>query len=360
LTVWNTKLQHKILLDMDLTDAQVVSFGEYQSQSFIISLIPKTLVSLLEPFVPQIQAIKGMREELLDMYQEALDRDTRGLIQRFTDSRDKKFVADLFLTALTSAGGLSVPTLMGIGFAILTGAEAYGSAVLPNWQDFELSNSNVEQFVLECVRRFPAVVGFPWWDGETAESRTVMNIAMALRDPRAWDSPKEFRLRRLSEYHETVETGTKIGLAWAQQAKGIHGLTRDSRGCPGQHLSVVIMSEMMRAYMSTQHEWTVAGGDGAVQITEGPCAAGDYTLVRNGATAEPVPETPSIATVMAALDPAALQTILEGLVSQMPEEWIAVLPVDIHQILAVVFAAASGQPVPPEAIQVLEALQALH
>jgi len=349
LSVWNNKLQHKIFLDMDLTDAEEAAFAEYQSQSFIISLMPKTLVSLLAPLVPQIQAVKGMREDLLDKYQEAMDTDVRGLYPQVTDSRDKKFVADLFLTALTSAGGLSVPTLMGIGFAILHGAEAYGSVVLPNWQDFELTNNNIEQFMLECVRRFPAVVGFPWWDGETAQSRTVLNIAMAMRDPRAWDAPKEFRLRPLREYHATLETGSKIGVAWAQQAKRNYGVTLNSRGCPGQHLSVVVMSEIMRAYMASQHEWTVAGGDGAVQITEGPCAAGDYTLVRNGASPEPVPEAPSIAVVLAAQDPAALQGIFEGLIAQMPEEWIAVLPAEVHEILTTIFAF-EGLPGPPQAL----------
>jgi len=279
-------------------------------------------LSLIEPSVPQVAeqvaAVKHMREQLLDKYQEALDRDTRGIIEQISDGRDKRFVADLFLTALVSAGGLSVSTLLGIGFGILHGAEAYGSVVLP---DFELMNNNIEQFVLECVRRFPAVVGFPWWDSETLRSRTVLNVAMALRDPQAWEDPKEFRLRPLREYHETVGTGTKIGVAWAEQGKGNHGLTPDSRGCPGQHLSVVIISEMLRAYMPSQHEWSVAGVDGAVQITEGPCGAGDYTIVRNGALPEPVPPSPAASPQ----NLEAVQGIVEGLIDQMPQDWLATL-----------------------------------
>jgi len=338
LTVWNNKLQHKILLDMDLTDADEAAFAEYKSRSFIISLMPKTLVSLLAPFVSQIRAVKGMREDLLNKYQEAMDIDARGLYPRIKDSRDKKFVADLFLTALTSAGGLSVPTLMGIGFAILHGAEVDGSAVLENWQDFELTNTNIQQFMLECVRRFPAVVGFPWWDGETAQSRTVLNIAMAMRDHRAWEAPKEFRLRPLSEYHEELETGSKIGVAWAQQAKGKYGVTLNSRGCPGQHLSMVIMTEMMHAYKDaydgTQHDWTVV--EEAVQITEGPCAAGDFTIVRDNESPQPQREVPSLATALAREDPAELQTIFEDLISRMSEAY-AVLPAEVLEILTTVF-----------------------
>merc|ERR1719324_939452 len=109
---------------------------------------------------------------------------------------------------------------------------------------------------------------------------------MSLRDPRAWEAPREFRLRPLSEYHEPAGVGTKVGVAWAQQAVGHHGLTPDSRGCPGQELSIVIVSEILRAYMPTQHEWTALELDGGLQITEGPSAANDFTLTRNGHAAE--------------------------------------------------------------------------
>merc|ERR1719446_1694406 len=122
-----------------------------------------------------------------------MDRDTRGIIPP-TEGRDKRFLADLLLTALTSAGGLSVPTSMGINFAVLHGAEAYGSVVLPNWREFSLTDRNIEQFVLESIRRFPLVVGFPWWDPDQ-NFRTLLNLAMSSRDPRAWEAPKEFRLR---------------------------------------------------------------------------------------------------------------------------------------------------------------------
>ena len=210
-----------------------------------------------------------------------MDRDTRGIIPPL-EGRDKRFVADLLLTALTSAGGLSVPSVMGIAFGVLHGAETYGEVVFPDWQNFELTNRNIEQWVLECVRRFPVVVGFPWWDPETTSFRTVLNLAMAMRDPRAWEAPREFRLRPLSEYHEQRGMGTKIGTAWATQAVGHNGLTPDSRGCPGQELSVVLVTEIMRGYMATQHEWTATPPDGGIQIVEGPCGSNDWTLTRHG------------------------------------------------------------------------------
>jgi len=292
---WNNKLLHKILLDMDLTDDEETKFQNYKSSSTLASTLPRWVVSGLR-WAFHLREARTTRDEILDSYMEAMDRDTRGIIPPL-EGRDKRFLADLLLTALTSAGGLSVPSVMGITFAVLHGAEAYGEVVMPNWQEFSLTDRNIEQFVLECVRRFPVVVGYPWWDPENLRFRTVLNIAMAMRDPRAWESPKEFRLRPLSEYHERRGMGTKIGVAWAQQAIGYNGLTPDSRGCPGQDLSIVIISEFLRAYMHTQNEWTVGGmPDDGLQITEGPAAANDYMLVRNGHSAVPTIPPQHVAT----------------------------------------------------------------
>jgi len=284
---WNNKLLHKILLDMDLTDEEETKFEDYKGSSTMVATLPRWLVSGLR-WVFSLRSARTTRDEILDTYMEAMDRDTRGIIPA-TEGRDKRFLADLLLTALTSAGGLSVPSVMGITFGVLHGAEAYGEVVMPNWQNFSLTSRNVEQFTLESVRRFPVVVGYPWWDPINMSFRTVLNIAMAMRDPRAWEAPKEFRLRPLSEYHERRGMGTKIGTAWAQQGIGFNGLTPDSRGCPGQEMSVVIISEFLRAYMPTQNEWSVGVMPNAgVQITEGPSGCNDFTLVRNGHSAETI------------------------------------------------------------------------
>jgi len=289
MTAWNTKLLHKILLNLDITDEEEVTFNDYKGSSTTVSTLPRWLVSGLR-WVFSLNAARETRDTLLDKYMEAMDNDNRGLYPKIEDQRDKRFTADLILTALTSAGGLSVPSVMGIAFGILHGAETYGSGpLLPD--GFSLTSQNVEQFVYECVRRFPVVVGFPWWDPINLSFRTVLNVAMALRDPRAWEAPKEFRIRPISEYHEVRGTGTKIGLAWAQQGIGQNGLTPDSRGCPGQELSMVTISEFLRAYMRNQQEWSVGEmPEEGMQITEGPSASNAYTLTRNGHAAEHMAE----------------------------------------------------------------------
>lgn len=310
MTRFNTKLLHKILLNLDLTDEEEEFFNSYKGSSTVIATLPTWLSSGLR-WAFGLNKARHDREALLTKYMAAMDDDTRDLYPRIEDPRDKRFAADLILTALTSAGGLSVPTVMGIAIGILHGAETYGTRVVP--EDFTLTDQTVEQFVLECVRRFPVVVGFPWWSPDQ-EHRTLVNLAMTLRDPRAWEAPKEFRLRPLSEYHEQRGTGTKIGMAWAQQAIGENGLTPDSRGCPGQDLSVVILSEFLKAYLPHHSEWSVGEAPrGGLQITEGTSAANDYTLVRNGHAPDSPHETPVVTPAPANDEEAAAEALAGAL-----------------------------------------------
>lgn len=291
---WNAKVLHKILLNWDVTDEELEFFQSYKGKQTIVSTLPKWLVSVARWALGLRQA-REARETLLEKMMEKMDQDPRGLYVVPENPRSKRFTADLLLTALTSAGGLSVPTLMGMAMGVLHGATSHGQGpFLP--ADFTLTNQNLEQFVLEAVRRFPTVVGFPWWSGKENDFRSVLNLAMAARDPRVWESPKEFILRPLSEYHKKAGTGTKIGVSWAQQGIGKNGLTPDSRGCPGQQLSVVLAEEFFRAYMPHQHEWTVGTmPKGGIQITEGPCAVNGYVLVRNGHAPES-PAAPAMVT----------------------------------------------------------------
>lgn len=279
------KIFHKIMLDMDLTDEEEQSFQDYKGSSTIISTLPRWVVSGFR-WAFGLNTARQQRDVWLDKYQEQMDRDTRGIIPAL-EGRDRRFLADLILTAATSAGGISVPSIIGITMGILHGGENYDSGpVLPQNQR-KLTSGNLEQMALETVRRFPVVVGFPWWDPENLSFRTVLNIAMAMRDPRAWEAPKEFQLRPLSEYHERKGMGSKIGTAWAQQGIGYNGLTPDSRGCPGQEMSVVIITEFLRAFMPSQDEWHVST-EGPIQITEGPSGTSDFTITRHGHAAEDI------------------------------------------------------------------------
>jgi len=276
-----TKLFHKILLDMDISEVEVADFEAYKASAMMISLLPRWLVSSLR-WAFSLSTARENRDLWLEKYEHAIKNDKRGIIPP-VEGRDRRFLADLLLTSMTSAGGLSVPSLMGIVLAVVYGGE---NSPLPSSQR-KITKNNLEQLVLETVRRFPVVVGFPMWKPDMSK-RHVLNLAMALRDHRKWSDPLEFKLRPLSEYHEKVGSGTKIGLAWAEQGKGPEGFTQDSRGCPGQELSVVMITEFFRAMIPMQDEWTVTEmPSGGVTITEGPCAASSFTLSRGADPSKP-------------------------------------------------------------------------
>jgi hypothetical protein len=286
-----TKLFHKILLDMDLTEIEVLDFEKYKAGSLKVSLFPRWLVGTLNSTFGLSWARK-QRDLWLEKYEAAMERDTRGLLKLAElDPRDKRFLADLLLTSMTSAGGISVPTVLDVVLGIIYGGDSSPWKV----EDRSLTNSNILQLVLEAVRRYPAVVGFPSWSPDQ-KNRYVLNLAMALRDPDAWDEPLEFKLRPLSEYHKEFGPGTKIGVAWAQQAVGKDGLTPDSRGCPGQELSVVIITEFLKMLMPMQQEWVVTDQpEGGIKINEGPCGADEFALTRQREPSQgsPRPQTHS-------------------------------------------------------------------
>ncbi|CAK0892428.1 unnamed protein product [Prorocentrum cordatum] len=125
----------------------------------------------------------------------------------------RALVAQGILEMFCFAGGLSVPSTIRSAVAcIYTGIMTEA-----------ITLHNVEAFVYEVTRLFPAVQGFPWHkDGH----RHIAHLAAALRDPKAWgpDSDK-FTLKDLNTYREK-----HIGFA-----KSARSATDDnnSRFCPG-------------------------------------------------------------------------------------------------------------------------------
>merc|ERR1719148_422296 len=97
------------------------------------------------------------------------------------------------------AGGLSVRQGLQVGMNLL-----YSTDFQNDYYD------GVEAFVYELYRLFPGVVGFPWWSpgydankkgGSTKTHRTIMNIALALRDEKKWQGTPvdKFSVKRAAE-----------------------------------------------------------------------------------------------------------------------------------------------------------------
>eukprot|EP00931_Biecheleriopsis_adriatica_P003920 TRINITY_DN105668_c0_g1_i1.p1 TRINITY_DN105668_c0_g1~~TRINITY_DN105668_c0_g1_i1.p1 ORF type:complete len:1206 (-),score=193.07 TRINITY_DN105668_c0_g1_i1:8-3625(-) len=277
LSTWTNKLFHKILLDIDLTDDEAAEFEDYKGSSMMAALLPRWLcIALSWVGVVNLEELRDQRDTWLQMYITAMGKDKRGIIVvEGLEARDLRFLADLLLTAMTSAGGISVPTVIHLCLGVIYGGDNSPLRASERY----LKEANIEPLVLETIRRYPPVVGFPWWSPDLSK-RTVLNVAMALRDIDAWgEDALEFKLRPLSYYHKTVGSGSKIGVAWAEQAKGPKGLTADSRGCPGQTLSLAIATEFLRAFREEQDDWVVTSmPEGGIKLTEGPSAASDFTL----------------------------------------------------------------------------------
>lgn len=259
LRLWTNKLFHKLFLDIDMTDQDAQDFEDYKSEYITVSVLPTWLAGSLG-WALNIQSVKDRRRLWINRYVQAIQNDVRvdpvtqrGLYAQFElEGRNLRYTADFFLTAFTAAGGISMPSTINHVLALVHGA----GPVNLEGSDRILTDDNVDQFVLETIRYFPLVVGFPMWYPDSS-SRISYAVGMAIRDPRVWDEPWAFKLRPLSEYHEEVGLGTKIGVGWAQQAKGYDGLTPDSRGCPAQDLSFVAIKEFMKVYMRNQDDWSV-------------------------------------------------------------------------------------------------------
>ena len=74
----------------------------------------------------------------------------------------------------------------------------------------------VKQIAWETIRYFPAVVGFPWFEGggalEKGSKRVCLCLAAALKDPRVWGADaEEFKLRPLAEYHKLSTAFARVG-----------------------------------------------------------------------------------------------------------------------------------------------------
>lgn len=277
LRLFTNKVFHKLFLDIDMTDQDAQDFEDYKSEYITVAVLPTWLASSMG-WALNMQSVKDRRLLWINRYVHAIENDQRGLYAQFElEGRNLRYVADFFLTAFTAAGGISLPSTINHVLALVQGA----APVNLEGSDRILTESNLEQMVLETCRYFPLVVGFPMWYPD-ASSRISYAVGMAIRDPRVWDEPWKFKLRPLTEYHEAVGLGTKIGVGWAQQAKGFDGLTPDSRGCPAQDLSVVAIMEFLRVYMRNQDEWEVLDApEGGIYIGD-DSQANSFTIHRPG------------------------------------------------------------------------------
>ena len=226
----------------------------------VTTILPDALVDKIQ-FVSKLDVVRDYRKEMIPKYQEAIKKDSRGLIpDKFKTNEDLNFLlASNMMDSLLFAGGLSVPSAIGVSLAVLYAGDN-SPMTLKDRHDLakDADHMQVAQFVFESIRRYPPVVGFPWWNTEEKNDfRTVMNLAMAQRDPMKWGNDAEsFVLRDPSKYSELM------GVSWAapetdwdyqgdtwKASTGVHNYGDMARECPAKELSFIMATEFIEGFL---------------------------------------------------------------------------------------------------------------
>jgi hypothetical protein len=284
------KILHRVFFNVKITDIEATDFEIYKSASLTAAIIPRWMAA---DSITGIPAAKKQRNLMLDKFMDWIKKDTRGVYPADIQGRDLRFLADFALTVMTSAGGTSVPFVIRHALAVIYGDRS----PLPE-SERRISEDTLRPFIYETIRRYPVVLGFPWWDLDIKE-RTVPNVGMALMDDRAWGDADNFRIRSMEEYETKAGFSDKIGVAWAEQARGSERLTADSRGCPSRELSLTIVEEFLRGMMPMQEQWKITEKpEAGLVMPEGAAAMiADFTLSRGNQSVrtvhEPAKKAPS-------------------------------------------------------------------
>ena len=226
----------------------------------VTTILPDALVDKIK-FVSKLDEVKAYRKEMIPKYQKQIREDSRGLIDdKFKTNEDLNFLlASNMMDSLLFAGGLSVPSAIGVSLAVLYAGD---NSPMKLEDRHELARGvdkmKVAQFVFESIRRYPPVVGFPWWNTEEKNDfRTVMNLAMAQRDPVKWGNDAEsFVLREPGQYSELM------GVSWAapetdwypegdtwKVSSGVHKFGDMARECPAKELSFIMATEFIEGFL---------------------------------------------------------------------------------------------------------------
>ena len=148
---------HKISLDWSLSAEQLERFLDFQSSSTLMIALPEFLNPVLR-WVPSVQSFISTRQELIQEFAAAIERDRRGLFENVSASFRPTMASGL-LDSLTFAGGLSIPHALTSVFALMYSDQSPAGKA----QDVSgLSDEEVERFVYEAVRLFTPVIEFPW------------------------------------------------------------------------------------------------------------------------------------------------------------------------------------------------------
>merc|ERR1719401_463619 len=211
--------------------------------------------------------------------------------------------------AVSAAGGLSVPSAVGTGLAVLFSTHGNNPFSAGTYKKSQALN-----FYWENVRFFAPVVGFPAWqkrptcagltEWETQQLqqpgggtkacplgrnrhftghpkvnqyqggvRVVPALALAQRDPRRWgEDANEFKIRSISSYIKN-----SVGFAEMAEDASVQDGNND-RSCPGKDLGLMIGESFFKHFDASR--WRVEGNSEDIEFKTGPGYFSEFTLVR--------------------------------------------------------------------------------
>jgi hypothetical protein len=277
LGIWSTQVLHLVMLGIVLNDDDGAKFSEFQMKILLGTVLPPELFGPLG--VDDALKDKAKR---LERFKEALaasDPEVKAM-----DPEKVTLLASGAMDALLFAGGASIPSVLRWCIALLY--SEWGRENLP--PEFLLRESNLMQYVLEVIRRFPPVAGMGYversYDGQP-DQQVFCNIFMAQRDPRVWgQDPDRFELRPVEEYE-------RLSVGFAEPAVVDDNASANSHSCPAKDLSLVMVCEFMKAFIQTTagvdagddqplatEEWVCDKEPKKISITE--YGSGDFVLTR--------------------------------------------------------------------------------
>jgi len=257
-SAWASKLLHKFHLGLDISDNEADEFVSRQLQYLAMASAPSRTLACIAIDCADLLAYKAAQ---IEKYKLALSAKFPSEWSSFSELARTK-VASQVMDSLLFAGGISIPTVIKFSFAVLYGE--YGKSQLGD--DWKLTDAKLMQFVLEVVRRFPPVAGFPSWD-RTTNHHTIVDLFMSNLDPTSstgWGATaRDFKLRSIAEYH------TKH-IGWADKAiYNGDNAHPNSRVCPAKDLSITIIVEFLRAFLTRggQSCWTTTQRPSDITMT---------------------------------------------------------------------------------------------
>lgn len=216
-----------------------------------------------------VAAINEGKKGFVALYKSILP----GIFQEFAgDGDDVDLDVELTKTAIAVldsflfAGGASVPS------TIKNGLAAYYSGLTPKRNKFSMTDPmDLGLLVLETVRSYPPVLGFPYIDKTTGQ-RSAPLPGMAGYDRNVYGGDADrFRIRGdLDYYHER-------SLNWADSALPVDGKPFSNRVCPARSMSYSMIIAFWEALDATQ--WCVDPDTPIVEET-GPTFWSDFKLIR--------------------------------------------------------------------------------